>query len=394
MLPGLGALSFMVWFVLVFFRGDFWRADQRLRRRVRDLGAWPEVAVIVPARDEADVIQAAVKSLLTQDYPGKYSIFLVDDNSQDGTAMGARAAADALGKGAQLCVLEGAPLAPPWVGKVWAMEQGVRSTNSLAPDAAYFLFTDADIAHEPANLKMLVAKAENEKLDLVSLMVRLRTDGFWERLLIPAFVFFFQMLYPFPWVNDPARRTAAAAGGCMLARRTAVEGIGGLAAIQDALIDDCALARRIKAKGPIWLGLTETTESIRPYDGLEGLWRMIARTAYTELRHSPFLLAGTLVGMFVTYLVPPVLALGYGLHGSGAALGFGLAAWALMAASYRPSLRLYAAPQWIGLLLPFIALLYSAMTFDSARRHWRNAGGEWKGRTHRESGKPRESGKQ
>jgi len=383
LLPCLGASSFAIWLVLVFFRGDFWRADQRLRRRVRDLAHWPEVAVVVPARDEAAVIGEAVKSLLGQDYPGKFSIFLVDDGSQDDTGARARAAADALGKGDQLYVLEGEPLPERWVGKVWAMDQGVRAAAGFAPEASYFLFTDADIAHEPANLKMLVSKAEGEGLDLVSLMVRLRADNFWERLLLPAFVFFFQMLYPFPWVNDPEKTIAAAAGGCMLARREAVEAIGGMGAIQGALTDDCAFARAIKARGPIWLGLTETTASIRPYGGFDGIWHMVARTAYTELRHSPLLLAGTLLGMFFTYLLPPVLALGYGLHESGAALGFGLAAWALMAASYRPSLSLYGSSPWVALLLPFVALLYCAMTFDSARRHWRDAGGEWKGRTHR-----------
>jgi len=382
LLPSLGALSFAVWLILVFFRGDFWRADQRLRRSVRDLENWPEVAVIIPARDEAAVIAETVQSLLVQDYPGKFSIFLVDDSSKDDTAGRARGVADAGAMGERLVVLKGEPLVEGWTGKLWAMEQGVRSAASLAPDATYLLFTDADIAHEPASLKMLVAKAENEGLNLVSLMVRLRGNGFWERLLLPAFVFFFQMLYPFPWVNDPAKTLAAAAGGCMLTRRTALEKSGGLAGIQGALIDDCALARQIKATGPIWVGLTETTISIRPYDGLEGLWRMVTRTAYTELHHSPFLLAVALVGMFITYLLPPFLTLGYGLHGSGAGLGFGMAAWALMAASYRPSLRLYGEPPWIGILLPVVALFYCAMTFDSARRHWRNAGGEWKGRMH------------
>ena len=378
----LGALSFAIWVYLVFFRGDFWRADQKLSRPPRVLTSWPEVVAIVPARNEVAVIGEAMKSLLSQDYPGRFSVILVDDGSEDGTADEARAVAEALGKGHALLVVDGTPPAKEWVGKVWAREQGWRQVDAFALDARFLLFTDADIAHAPTGLKSLVEKAEGEALDLVSLMVRLRVEGFWERLLLPAFVFFFQMLYPFSWVNDPVKPTAAAAGGCMLARRSAVERIGGLTAIRGELIDDCALAQRIKAEGPIWLGVTEGTKSLRAYEGLAGIWNMVARTAYTELRYSPARLIGTLIGMTVTYLVPPILVLLHGVHESGTSLAFGLAAWALMMASYRPSLRLYGLAPWAVLFLPFVALLYCGMTFDSARRHWRNAGGEWKGRTH------------
>ena len=381
-LPILGALSFAIWVYLVFFRGDFWRADPKLSRPPRALTSWPEVVAVVPARNEFSVIGEAVKSLLSQDYPGRFSVILVDDGSKDGTADQARAVAEALGKGPALLVVDGTPPPKEWAGKVWAMEQGRQHVDAFAPEARFLLFTDADIAHAPIGLKALVAKAEGEALDLVSLMVRLRIEGFWERLLLPAFVFFFQMLYPFPWVNDPVKPTAAAAGGCMLARRSAIQRIGGLTAIQGELIDDCALARRIKAEGPIWLGLTEDARSLRAYEGLNGIWNMVARTAYTELRHSLLRLMGTLIGMTVTYLVPPILVLSHGAHESGTSLAFGLAAWALMMASYRPSLRLYGAAPWVALFLPFVALLYCGMTFDSARRHWRNAGGEWKGRMH------------
>ncbi|MCE2510044.1 MAG: glycosyltransferase [Alphaproteobacteria bacterium] len=381
-LPVFGALSFAIWIYLVFFRGDFWRADQKLPRTPRELAIWPEVVAIVPARNEAAVIDTAVQSLLNQDYPGRFSVILIDDESEDATADRARATAEALGKGHMLLVARGGPLPEGWAGKVWAMEQGRREADRFAPDARFLLFTDADIAHAPGNLKALVAKAEGEAFDLVSLMVRLRAERFWERLMLPAFVFFFQMLYPFPWVNDPMKPTAAAAGGCMLARRAAVERIGGLAAIQNELIDDCALARRIKEGGPVWLGLTETTTSLRAYDGLNGIWNMVARTAYTELRYSPPRLAGTLIGMTLTYLTPPVLVLAHALHESGAALAFGFAAWALMMASYRPSLKLYGTAPWVALFLPVVALLYCAMTLDSARRHWQKAGGAWKGRPH------------
>ncbi|MGB1547609.1 MAG: glycosyltransferase [Alphaproteobacteria bacterium] len=378
----LGALSFAVWVYLVFFRGDFWRADQRLPRSPRELANWPEIVAIVPARNEAAHVGEAVSSLLSQDYPGGFSVILVDDESTDGTSATARAAAEALGKAADLCIVPGAPPPAGWTGKLWAMEQGRQQAESFAPSARFLLFTDADIAHESTSLKALVAKAEGNALDLVSLMVRLRTEDFWERLMLPAFVFFFQMLYPFPWVNDPMKPTAAAAGGCMLARREAVEQIGGLAAIRGELIDDCALARKLKEGGPIWLGLTETTASLRAYAGLGGIWRMVARTAYTELRYSPLWLIGTLIGMAVTYLAPPVLVLTYGLHAGGTPVAFGLAAWALMVASYRPSLRLYGVAPWVAFFLPLVALLYCGMTFDSALRHWRKAGGEWKGRTH------------
>ncbi|MFQ5958325.1 MAG: glycosyltransferase, partial [Alphaproteobacteria bacterium] len=241
---------------------------------------------------------------------------------------------------------------------------------------------DADIEHGPAALRALVAKAEAERLGLVSLMARLRCEGGWERLLIPAFVFFFQKLYPFPWVNDPRRRTAAAAGGCMLVRRTTLAGAGGIDAVKDALIDDCALARALKERGPIWLGLATTTRSIRAYAGLGGVWDMVARSAYAQLRHSALLLAATVAGMFVVYLGPPLATVAGAAAGEAVSAGLGLAAWALMAAAYTPTLRLYRQPPSAGVLLPFTALLYTLMTVDSALRHWRGEGGMWKGRTY------------
>ena len=247
--------------------------------------------------------------------------------------------------------------------------------------------SDADIEYDSDTLRRLVAKAEAERRDLVSLMAALSCQSAWERLLIPPFIYFFQMLYPFPWSNDPARRSAAAAGGCMLVRAAALRAAGGFEAIKGALIDDCALARRIKdltlrgeSPGGIWLGLTTSARSVRPYRGLGDIWHMVARTAYTQLRLQPAFLAVTLTGMILVYLVPSLSALLYPWHGDGAAALLGAAAWALMAVSAWPTYRLYGQAPWRALTLPIAAILYGAMTFDSARRHWVGRGGAWKGR--------------
>ncbi len=257
------------------------------------------------------------------------------------------------------------------------------------PGAPYLWLSDADIAPGPATLRRLVAHAEAGRLNLVSLMVALSCRGPWARLLIPPFIYFFQMLHPFPWVNDPARATAAAAGGCVLLRREALDRAGGFAGVKGALIDDCALARAIKALTPsqdgaqgVWLGLATESRSLRPYRGLGEIWRMVARSAYTQLRHSPLLLLGTLIAMSLTFLAPPLLALSAGLHGDGVAAGLAAAAWVLMALSAVPTLRLYRQPVWLAALLPLAAGFYCAMTLDSALRHWRGAGGVWKDRVH------------
>ncbi|HUC62180.1 MAG TPA: glycosyltransferase [Alphaproteobacteria bacterium] len=375
----LAALALAAWLGLAFLRHGFWRADQRLADAPAALDAWPAVSAIVPARNEADGVGRAVASLLGQDYPARVQLILVDDGSSDGTADVARAAAARLGAADRLTILAGAPLPKGWAGKLWAVEQGVR--HEAEGKAPYLLLTDADIEHDPLNLRRLVAKAESERLDLVSLMVRLHCATFWERLLIPAFVFFFQMLYPFPAVNARDPRVAAAAGGCMLVRRTALERAGGIAAIRNAIIDDCALARLIKGQGgAIWLGLAERVSSLRVYRDLSEIWRMVARSAYTQLDHSPLLLALTILAMLIVYLVPPaILAVGVATgHWLAAALAF--AAWATMARLYRPTLALYGASLWNAWLLPAAASLYLAMTIDSARRHWRGEGGAWKGR--------------
>jgi len=328
------------------------------------------VTAVIPARNEAATIGRTVGSLLAQDYPGELSVIVVDDNSDDGTA-------EAAGSDPRLRVIPGAPLADGWTGKLWAVSQGVREAGT-APD--YLLLTDADIEHDPGNLKRLVYKAETDGRHLVSLMVKLRCESFWERLLIPAFVFFFQKLYPFPAVNDPNSRIAAAAGGCMLVRRETLEAAGGIDAIRSAVIDDCALARLIKKRGSIWLGLATRTRSLRAYDGLVEIWDMVARTAYVQLRHSPLALVGTLAGMAVIYLVPPLaFAVGTALR-QGPLASAGMIAWLLMALAYAPTLALYGRFVAWALVLPVSAGLYTLMTLSSAMRHWRGRGAGWKGR--------------
>ena len=371
-------LACAAWLYLTFRHGRFWRGDQRLDQAVASPVEWPPVAIVIPARNEADVIGRAVASHMAQDYPGAFHVFVVDDRSTDATADSAREASDDM----RLTVVTAPPLPDGWAGKVAAMAAGAVEAARRMPDARYVLFTDADIEHPADNLRRLVAKAEANRLDMTSLMVKLEVRTFWERLLIPAFVFFFQKLYPFPLVNDPGHSMAGAAGGCMLVRRTALERIGGMAAIKGEIIDDCALARAIKPGGPIWLGLSADARSLRPYGGLGGVWRMVARSAFNQLRYSTALLAGCVLGMLVLYVVPPLAALD-GLFDNHAFLALlGVGAWAMMAACYKPTLDLYGRPVWEALLLPVAAIFYVLMTVDSARAHWAGRGGAWKGRTY------------
>ncbi|MGF1523833.1 MAG: glycosyltransferase [Leptolyngbyaceae cyanobacterium] len=384
---GLTLLALLIWVGMLAFWGQFWRADQRLDTQDEyALAAWPAVAVVMPARDEAALIGFAVRSHLTQTYPGPLSVVLVDDQSTDETAAITTQVAEDLGKVDDLTVLSGTSLSAGWTGKLWAMEQGFQYLKQPPQRPDYVLFTDADIEHDAASVQQLVTKAEVEKLDLVSLMVRLRCQSFWETLLIPAFVFFFQMLYPFPWVNDPQKQMAAAAGGCALIRFGALERIDGLQAIRHALIDDCALGAAVKAGGPIWLGLSTTTRSLRPYPDLESIWNMVARSAYTQLHYSPWLLVGTVLGMLLVYLVSP-LGFAVGLAwGQPMLVVIGLAGWLMMAVAYWPTLQLYGGSPPLALALPAIALLYTLMTIDSARRHWAGQGGAWKGRVYSDIG--------
>ena len=375
-------LSLLVWVYLLAFHGGFWRSAERLERLPAACETWPAVTAVVPARNEAEVIGESLASLLAQDYPGPLSVLVVDDHSEDATAELACAAAAGSKDPQRFRLVQAAALPPGWTGKLWALHQGVQQAGA---QSGFFWFSDADISQPPDALRRLVAKAESEGRDLVSLMVALRCESFWERLLIPPFIYFFQKLYPFAWVKDPARATAAAAGGCVLLRHEALERIGGIAAIRDALIDDCALAGAVKASRPaasrgIWLGLGTEARSIRPYSGLGVIWDMVARSAYNQLRHQPLRLAGTLAGMVLTYLVPPLLVLASPWHQQALPAALGALAWLLMSLSLLPTLRLYDQSPWLAPLLPLAAALYSAMTFDSAWRHWRGRGGQWKGR--------------
>ncbi len=353
-------------------RGGFWRETPA--PPVALDGAGPEVVAIVPARDEADVIAPAVRSLLDQVYPGHFRVVVVDDHSTDGTAAAARDGG--AGREDRLTVAAAPPLAPGWTGKLGAVAHGVEHALRLAPDARYLWLTDADVWHDPRALAGLVARAERDGHDLVSLMVRLPGTTTAERFLVPAYVFFFQMLFPFSWVRDPGRATAAAAGGCMLLRRTALARIGGIASIRGEVIDDCALARLVKRGGTVWLGLAIESVSLRSYPRPADVWRLIARSAYTQLRASPLLLAATVAGIGVTYLAPPLLA----LFGHGLAATLGWAAWLAMTIAYAPTLmRCGRSLAWAP-LLPIVAMFYLGATLDSARRYLAGRGGAWKGR--------------
>jgi hopene-associated glycosyltransferase HpnB len=374
----IAAASLGAWIYLVLFHGFFWRADQRLPAETKAPERWPGIAAVIPARDEAPVIGGAVESLLKQDYPAALRVIVVDDASQDGTADAARAAAARVQAGERLSIVAAPPLPPGWSGKLWAVHNGLAAVPA---ECRYVLLTDADIAHVPDAVKRLVAKAETG-LDLVSLMVKLHCESFAERLLIPAFVFFFQKLYPFPWVNDREISTAGAAGGCMLVRREALDRGGGIAAVKDALIDDCALAAALKKNGAIWLGLAEESKSVRRYPRIGDVWRMVARTAYTQLRHSPLLVLGTVLGMAFLYLVPPLAMALFPFAGAWTAAAMAAAAFALMLLAYRPTWELYRGDDPALVLLPLAGLLYTAMTVDSALRHFRGKGGAWKGRTY------------
>jgi len=376
----IASMVLAIWLYLLAARSGFWLARQRdddgpVWNGAAD-GSWPAVAAIVPARDEAACVAETIASLIRQNYSGPLHVILVDDQSRDGTAPVAREAAAALGAADRLTVVAGRALPPGWTGKLWAQQQGVELAEALPLKPDYVLFTDADIVYEPDVLTSLVARAQTGGLVLTSLMVKLRCESFAERLFIPAFIFFFQMLYPFAWVNDPRRATAAAAGGCMLVRRDVLGEAGGMAAIRSALIDDCALGKNLKAFGPIWLGLTERVHSIRAYPAVADIRRMVARTAYAQLRYSPLLLAGTVVGLALTYLAPVALT----FFADGLAQYLGLVTWLMMAFAFKPTLRLYRLSALWGLALPATAAVYMAFTLDSAYQHARGRGGMWKGR--------------
>jgi hopene-associated glycosyltransferase HpnB len=375
---GLAILSLLIWIVLTFFWAAFWqlRALDDDLTTPGDLAEWPRVAAIVPARNEASTVVRTVESLVKQNYPAEFNVILVDDHSEDNTATLAQAAADAAHTADRFTLLRSAELPPGWTGKIWAMQQAAQHAAAAAP--AYLWFTDADIVHAPDTLKRLVSHAEKQKLDLASLMVLLQAKSIPERLLIPPFLYFFLMLYPPKWIADPKARTAGAAGGCILLRRAALERAGGFAALRQEVIDDCALARAVKRTGgALWMGLTRKSASLRSYNTFAEIRDLVARTAFTQLGYSTLLLFGTLLGMLLTYIVPPVLA----FHTQPLAWRMSLAAWALMTITYLPTVRFYGlSPLWAP-LLPVAAAFYSYATWLSAMRYWLGRGGQWKGRT-------------
>ena len=415
----LALLPLLIWAYLFVGHGRFWRTDIRLPS-VGPPSAWPSVAIVVPARDEADILAETLPTLLAQDYPGPARVILVDDRSTDGTAARARRLARAHpSAGLPLSVVAGAERPAGWAGKLWAVEQGVRTATGAAgadpgpgpgpgpakgtarpstttaapfpnafPNPVYLLLTDADISHGPHSLRGLVAWAEADRLDQVSLMARLRTVTGWERLIIPAFVYFFAELYPFRWVNRPDRRTAAAAGGCVLVRTSALDRAGGVTSVRGAVIDDVSLARALARSGSrLWLGLADDNAagdgvvSVRSYPRLGDLWDMVARSAFTELRCSTFLLVGAIIGLAVTFAGPPAAVVVGLVAGIPLVAAAGAGAWLLMAATYLPMLRYYRQPAWRAVTLPVVAGLYAAMTVTSAWRH-RRGGVTWKGRSY------------
>jgi len=360
----IAALSLLVWLYLLFAHGRFWRSVPELLPAIP--ADFPAVDIIVPARDEAPTIAAVIQSLLAQDYAGRFRVLLVDDNSSDDTAAAA-------GADPRLEILRLTSKPPGWSGKLWAVSQGVD-----AGEAAILLLTDADIVHDPGHLSSLMAEMQRSSRAMVSEMVRLNCVSLAERALVPAFVYFFQMLYPFSQVNDANSRTAGAAGGTVLIQRSALERIGGIQSIRGALIDDVALARAVKQHASIFLGHSALARSIRPYPHFTDIWRMISRTAFTQLRYSAVLLLLTMIGMTVVWLAPVWEA----AFDSGWRAGCGLAACVLALTSYQPTLKRYRRnPAW-ALCLPLIALFYLAATLASALDHWRGKGASWKNRAY------------
>ena len=374
---GIAALSLLIWLYLFFFNGHFWQiwisdADHDI---VRDLADWPRVVAVVPARNEAGTIAQTLAALARQDYPGKFSVVVVDDHSEDGTGAIARKAAAESRAGGHIEIQSAPPLAAGWTGKLSALQSGVDSVQSNVPD--FFWFTDADIVHAPDTLLRLISRAQRDQLDLASLMVLLEAQSFAEKLIIPPFLYFFLMLYPPRLIASAESRTAGAAGGCLLLRSAALARMGGLAAIRGEIIDDCSLARQVKrGGGRIWMGLTRASVSLRRYAGWQELQNMIARTAFTQLNHSVLQLVGTLVGLLLTFLAPVALALSTNSRIWLPAL----LAWCLMSASFLPAVVFYRlSPIWSP-FLPVAAMFYAYSTLLSAIRYGLGRGGQWKGR--------------
>jgi hopene-associated glycosyltransferase HpnB len=373
----LGILTLAIWLHLFFGRGWFWRVEKLNadEDHVEPPESWPRVMVVVPARNEADTIGRALTSLVQQDYRGPFSMIIVDDHSEDATVAIVKQVSAENGFEGRVRLVSASSLPDGWTGKLWALSEGVSSAPAEAP--AFFWFTDADVAHAPDTLRRLVVRSHHDGLDLTSLMVLLHAKTLPERALIPAFLYFFLMLYPPQWIMDEELNTAGAAGGCVLLKREALERIGGLASIRGEVIDDCALARAVKRMGGrVWMGLTRKSASLRIYDTFSEIQDLIARTAFTQLHYSPLFLLGTLAGMSLTYVAPVLLL--FAQHSTARILG--CTAWLLMSFSFLPTVRFYGlSPLWAP-LLPLVALFYSYATWLSATRYWLGRGGSWKGR--------------
>ncbi|MGC2766384.1 MAG: glycosyltransferase [Candidatus Acidiferrum sp.] len=373
----LAGISLAIWTGLTFFRAAFWqvRASDGDAAGQEPLSRWPRVVAVVPARNEAETIERCVESLVRQDYAGELQLMVVDDHSEDGTGALASIAAQSAGKVARATILQAEDVQAGWTGKLWALHRGISNAAPSQPE--YYWFTDADIVHSPDTLRRLVAKAESQRLDLASLMVLLQAKTIPEKLLIPAFLYFFLMLYPPKWIADRNVRTAGAAGGCILLRREILERIGGISAIRAEVIDDCALAGAVKRSGgSIWMGLTENSVSLRSYTTFGEIRDLVARTAFTQLRYSSLLLVGTIAGMLLTYVAPVI----FSFHTQPLIWRMSLAAWALMTLTYLPTVRFYRlSPLWAP-LLPLAAIFYSYATCFSAVRYRMGRGGQWKGR--------------
>jgi hopene-associated glycosyltransferase HpnB len=378
MLVFVSFLVFMIWIVLFFVWGNFWQIWEFDSDRAQFAvpPQWPRVTAVVPARNEAASIEAVIGALAAQDYAGEFSVVVVDDHSDDGTTEIALRTATAAKAASRIRIISAPELAGGWTGKLWALNAGVKESAAAAPE--FYWFTDADVLHAPDTLRRLVSRAEAGKLDLTSLMVLLRADTFAERLLVPAFLYFFLMLYPPKWIAKRSAKTAGAAGGCILLRRKALERAGGLSAICSEVIDDCALARAVKRSGStVWMGITRASKSLRSYKSFSEISDMIARTAFTQLQYSALLLAGTFVAMILTFVLPLVLIFSANLH----VWPFALAAWCLMTASFLPTVTFYRLrPTWAP-LLPLSAIFYTYATCLSALRYWMGRGAQWKGRS-------------
>ncbi|GBR47472.1 glycosyltransferase [Neokomagataea thailandica] len=374
---GSALTSLGAWVYLGMFHGRFWQSGPLLEPRDTPSSA-PDVAIVVPARDEAESVKACLKSLLAQDYNGTLSVILVDDNSTDGTGDLARSVPDPKKR---LTVLTGENRPAGWSGKLWAVHQGVQHALTNIGPHGYILLTDADILHARTHVASLVSKARDDNLDLVSEMVALNCESQAERFLVPAFVYFFAMLYPFSRTADPSSRVAGAAGGTILLRRRALERIGGIETLKGALIDDCTLAAHVKRSGGrLYLGHSAQAWSIRPYQGAHDVWKMIARTAYVQLRYSPLLLVGTVIGMGFVWLLP----IFYAVFAKGRPRKIGLLTYLISCATFLPTLRRFELPLWRALPLPLVAAFYMAATIGSAINHHRGTGVQWKERAYKD----------